>query len=76
MFSMYKEQHSIIVKLQLKVHTSVFGIGVDFVFPLSQQQQQQQEQEQPHQNLSEGGALEVCNLTYKLLRGFWLSLGG
>ena len=57
-----------------KVQTSVLGLGVDFVSPLSQQQQQ--EQEQPHQNLSEGGALEVCNLTHKLLRGFWLSLGG
>ena len=30
----------------------------------------------PHQNLSEGGVLEVCNLTHKLLRGFWLVLGG
>ena len=59
-----------------KVQTSVLGLGVDFVFPLSQQQEQEQEQEQPHQNLSEGGALEVCNLTHKLLRGFWLSLGG
>ena len=29
----------------------------------------------PHQNLSEGGVLEVCNLTHKLLRGFWLILG-
>ena len=30
----------------------------------------------PHQNLSEGGVLEVCNMTHKLLSGFWLSLGG
>ena len=29
-----------------KVHTSVLGLGVDFVFPLSQQQEQQQEQQE------------------------------
>ena len=27
----------------------------------------------PHQNLSEGGILEVCNLTYKLLLGGFLA---
>ena len=34
-----------IVKLQpkAKVQTSVLGLGVDFVFPLSQQEQEQQE---------------------------------
>ena len=26
-----------------KVHTSVLGLGVDFVFPLSQQQEQEEE---------------------------------
>ena len=36
----------IFVKLQSKVQTSVLGLGVDFVFPLSQQQQEE-EQEQP-----------------------------
>ena len=37
----------VFVKLQSKVQTSVLGLGVDFVFPLSQEQQQeQQEQEQ------------------------------
>ena len=34
----------------------VFGLGVDFVLPVSQQEQQQQE---PHQNLPEGSVLEV-----------------
>ena len=39
----------VIVKLQSKVQASVLGLGVDFVFPLSQEQQeeQQQQQEQP-----------------------------
>ena len=32
-----------------KVKTSVLGLGVDFVFPLSQQQQQQQQQQQEQQ---------------------------
>ena len=35
------------VKRQSKVQTLVLGLGVEFVFPLSQQQEQQQEQEQP-----------------------------
>ena len=30
----------------------------------------------PHQNLSVGSILEGWNLTHRLLRGFWLSLGG
>ena len=30
-----------IVKLQSKAQTSVLGLGVDFVFPLSQQEQEQ-----------------------------------
>ena len=30
----------------------------------------------PHQNLSDWGVLEVRNLTHKLLRDLWLSLGG
>ena len=49
-----------IVKLQSKVQTSVLGLGVDFVLPLSQQQQQQQQE--PHQNIPEGNILEVLNL--------------
>ena len=43
-------QHLIpdIVNIQSKVQTSVLGLGVDFVFPLSQQkQQQEQQQEEP-----------------------------
>ena len=36
-----------VVKLQSKVQTSVLGLGVDFVFPLSQQQQQEEEQPPP-----------------------------
>ena len=36
-----------IVKLQSQVQTSVLGLGVDFVLPLSQQEQQQEEQEEP-----------------------------
>ena len=58
-----------------KVQTSVLGLGVDFVFPLSQQEQQEQQQEQeqePPPKSVRRGALEVCNLTHKLLRGFWL----
>ena len=40
---------SIVVKLQSDVQTSVFGLGVDFVLPLSQQQDQkeQEEEEEP-----------------------------
>ena len=34
---------SIFVKLQSKVQTSVLGLGVDFVLPLSQQQEEEQE---------------------------------
>ena len=33
-----------------KVQTSVLGLGVDFVFPLSQQQQQEQEQQHLQQH--------------------------
>ena len=41
----------VVIKLQSKVQTSVLGLGVDFVLPLSQQEQQeQQQQEEPHQN--------------------------
>ena len=53
-----------IVKLQFKVQTSVLGIGVDFVLPLSQQQQK----EQPHQNIPEGNILEVLNLAKNLTK--------
>ena len=35
------------VKLQSKVQTSVLGLGVNFVFPLSSQQEQEQEQQDP-----------------------------
>ena len=40
---------SIVVKLHSNVQTSVFGLGVDFVLPLSQQQDQkeQEEEEEP-----------------------------
>ena len=37
--------------------TSVLGLGVDFVFPLSQQQEQQQEEEPPPKS--------IWNLTLK-----------
>ena len=33
--------------LKSKVQTSVLGLGVDFVFPLSQQQQQKEQEEEP-----------------------------
>ena len=59
-----------------KIKTSVLGQGVDFVFPLSQQQQEQEQEQEPPPKSVRRGALEVCNLTHKLLRGFWLSLGG
>ena len=47
----------ILVKFQSKFQTSVLGLGVDFVLPMSHQQQEQQEQEQqeeppPKSNLS------------------------
>ena len=35
------------VKLQSQVQTSVLGLGVDFVLPLSQQQEQEEEEEEP-----------------------------
>ena len=50
----------IFVKLQSKVQTSVLGLGVDFVLPLSQEQEeeeQQQKEEEPHQNIAEGNIL-------------------
>ena len=49
------------VKVQSKVQSSVLGVGVDFVLPLSQQ-----DQEQPHQNKPEGNILEVLNLAKSL----------
>ena len=59
------------VKLQSKVQASVLGLGVDFVFPLSQEQQEQQQeeqqQEQPHQNIPEKSILEVLNFTHRLI---------
>ena len=36
-----------IVKLQSQVQTSVLGLEVDFVLPLSQQQQEQEEEPPP-----------------------------
>ena len=58
-----KTGKSHIVKLQSKVQTSVLGLGVDFVLPLSQQQEQEQEQqEEPHQNIPEGNTLEVLDM--------------
>ena len=38
--------HWFVVKLQSKVQTSVLGLGVDFVLPLSQQEQEQEEQQE------------------------------
>ena len=35
------------VKLQSEVQASALGLGVDFVFPLSQQEQQQEQQQPP-----------------------------
>ena len=61
---------NVIVKLQSKVQASVLGLGVDFVFPLSQEQEEQQEeqqQEQPHQNIPEKSILEVLNFTHRLI---------
>ena len=59
-----------IVKLQSKVQTSVLGLGVDFILPLSQQQQQeeQQEEQEPHQNIPEGNILEVLNFAKSLTK--------
>ena len=37
----------VVVKLQSKVQTSVLGLGVDFLSPLSQQQEQQEEEPPP-----------------------------
>ena len=48
---------------KVQTQTSVLGLGVDFVSPLSQQEQE----EPPTPNLSEGGVLQVCYLTHKLL---------
>ena len=53
------------VKLQSKVQTSVLGLGVDFVSPChtNNKNNNKNKKKNPHQNLSEGGALEVQNLT-------------
>ena len=63
----------IVVKLQYYVQTLVLELGVDFVFPLSQKQQEQQQEEEPLPKFIRRGVLEVLNLTYKLLMGFWLN---
>ena len=46
-----KAQNGLFVKLKSQVQTSVLGLRVDFVLPLSQQEkeqeQKQQEQEEP-----------------------------
>ena len=57
-----------IVKLQSKVQTSVLGLGVDFVLPLSQQEEQEEQEEEPHQNIPEGNILEVLNLAKSLTK--------
>ena len=62
----FSYQKVIFVKLQSKVQTSVLGLGVDFVLPLSQQEQQQQQEEEPHQNVPEGNILEVLYLAESL----------
>ena len=54
-----------LVKLQSKVKALAFGLGVDFVFPLSQEEEE--EEEQPHQNIAEESILEVLNLTHRLI---------
>ena len=61
-----------------KVQTSVLGLGVNFVFPLSQEHQQEQQQEQQEEETPPKSiiGLEVGNLTYTLLMGFCLSLRG
>ena len=40
----FEEKKINFVKLQSQVQTSVMGLGVDFVLPLSQQEQQQQQE--------------------------------
>ena len=55
-----------VVKLQSKVQTSVLGLGVDFVLPLSQQQQQQQQQQEPSPKSYTGSVLKVWNLNWSL----------
>ena len=66
-----------IVKLQSKAQTSVLGLGVDFVFPLSQHQEQEQEQEQlPPPKFIRRGCTRSLQIDYKLLMGFLLSLRG
>ena len=57
------------VRLQSKVQTSVFRLGVDFVL-----QQEQEQEEQPPPKSIRRGCTRSLNL--KLLIGFWLSLGG
>ena len=56
-----------IVKLQSKVQTSVLGLRVDLVLPLSQEQEEQQ---QPHQNVLEGNILDVLNLAKNLINPY------
>ena len=63
------------VKLQSKVQTLVLGLGVDFVFPLSQQQQQQQEEEQqpPPKSIRKGCTRSLkfdTQIAYGLLTEF------
>ena len=43
-----------IVKLQSKVQASAFGLGVDFVFPLSQEEEQEEEQEPSPKSIRKG----------------------
>ena len=39
--------HMYFVKLQSEVQASALGLGVDFVFPLSQEQEEQQQEQPP-----------------------------
>ena len=56
--------NSNMVKLERfsKDHTSVFGLGVDFVFPLSQKQD---DKEEPKQNIPEGNVICSANIDNK-----------
>ena len=59
-----------VVKLQSKVQTLVLGLGVCFVFPLSQEEQEQQ-QEEPSPKSTRWKKTTVLNFAHglKLMEG-------
>ena len=64
----YSDMSTAIVKLQAK------SLAWELTLFYPCYNNQKNKRNNPQQNLSEGGVLEVWNLTYELLMDFWLNL--